>query len=264
MKPPAVTLAPGVLWGGWQKSWKPTRAELSKARNGNLVDDEPAVLVPADRLADDIGRVAQRPHHERGSPSVLDGQVDVEHSAERGRNGVEPVLEGVPAFHVDRVGLPSRVLREGSAPGGVVAGADHEPGTGTRRVRVRIEAGVEDEVAPVHAGGRADRRRPVEPRVVRVWGGAAVHVRRRDVEIEVHRGRVPAGRERGAVAAPEGEREPVAVVVFGVERAGLRGHAVSAGWDPRCPGPPGRVRFEALEKGGGGRTGGPQDQARGE
>src|SRR6185503_14040857 len=118
-----------------------------------LVDHEPAVPIAADRRADDVGRIAQRPRHHWNTQGILDRQVHSQHAA---AVIPEAVLEGVPALRGDRVRHPARILRKSAASGCVVAGANDEPGTGTGCVRVCVEAGVEDEVASMAAPWRVD------------------------------------------------------------------------------------------------------------
>ncbi len=179
---------------------------------------EPTVLIATDSCPNDVGWIAQCPCHERIASGIFYGQDNGQHPR---AVVAEAVLEGIPTFHINRKGYPLRILREGAISASIVARANDKARTGSRRVHVGVEAGVEDEIAPVVTLRRSDRRGPVESCVVRIWQRAARHIWRRDVEIDVDRCRVPAWGERPTFATPEGIR--VAIEIFGVVGADLRG-----------------------------------------
>ena len=137
---------------------------------------------------------------------VLDGQVNGQHPA---AVITEAVLEGVPALHADRERIPSGFFGNELPRPALLLALITNLGPAPVVSDVGVEAGVEDEVAPVGAGRGVDRRRPVEPRVVGVWHQAATHIWRGNVEIDVHCCRIPTWRERLAVAAPASERPAV-------------------------------------------------------
>jgi hypothetical protein len=97
--------------------------------------------------------IAQRPRMERDASGVLDCQVDPERSAWTWRDSIEPVLEGVPTFHVNRERVPSRVLRERAAASSVVTGGNDEPWTRTGAIDIGVKTSVENEIAPKHTVG---------------------------------------------------------------------------------------------------------------
>src|SRR4030095_13844890 len=114
-------------------------------------------------------------------------------------------------------------------------------------VRVRVKAGIKDEVSPVIAVRCVNRRRPIKAGVIRVRRDATIHIWRRDIQIDIYRGGVSAEREGLAATAPAGKGICIEDLVFGVPCAGFRWHTVSEGRNPGRAGPIKRVHFKALE-----------------
>lgn len=214
-----------------------------EGQGGEFVSGDPAVLVSADGVADDVRRIAQRPHTDGNARGIPDGHV---HREDAEAVVAETVFEGVPAFDGDRAGHSAGIFGEGTAAARVVAGANDEARAGAGGIRVGVKSGVKNEVAPVAALRCANGGGPVKPGVVCI--ARAVHVGSRDIQVNVDRCGVAAGRKCLARAAPESICVGIAVEVFGMESANLRRHTVRAGHDSRGAGPSGGVRFKTLEE----------------
>src|SRR4030095_14432291 len=107
-----------------------------------------------------------------------------------------------------------------------------------------------------------NRRRPIKAGVIRVRRDAAIHIWRRDIQIDIYRGGVSTNWESFAVTAPPGKGKVIEVLILGVPRSGFRWHTVSERRNPGRPGPIKRVRFKALEICCESQTAGRQHQSR--